>query len=70
MASIMNLPVLYVCENNLFSSHLHISKRQPLSSTARFAHAHNIDYEVVDGNNVVEMYKLLFKKIEIMRNWQ
>ena len=67
MASIMNLPVLYVCENNLFSSHLHISKRQPLSSTARFAHAHNIDYEVVDGNNVVEMYKLLFQKIEIMR---
>ena len=24
MASIMNLPVLYVCENNLFASHLHI----------------------------------------------
>ncbi len=68
MASIMNLPVLYVCENNLFSSHLHISKRQPLSSTSRFAHAHNIDYEVVDGNNVVEIYNLLTKKIDIMRN--
>ena len=39
MASIMNLPVLYVCENNLFSSHLHISLRQPDISTSRFATA-------------------------------
>ena len=68
MASVMSLPVLYVCENNLFSSHLHISKRQPLSSTSRFANAHNIDFKVVDGNNVIEMYSLLKEKVEIIRN--
>jgi TPP-dependent pyruvate/acetoin dehydrogenase alpha subunit len=67
MASSMNLPVLYVCENNLFSSHLHISLRQPANSTARFAHAHCIDYAVVDGNDVASMTKTLAEAVARMR---
>ena len=59
MASIMNLPVLYVCENNLFASHLHIDLRQPSNSTARFAKSHEIANATVDGNDVVGLYKLL-----------
>jgi pyruvate dehydrogenase E1 component alpha subunit len=53
LASVMQLPVLFVVENNLFSSHMHISLRQPSDSVARFADAHCIDAEVVDGNDVV-----------------
>ena len=69
MASIMNLPVLYVCENNLFASHLHIDLRQPSNSTARFAEAHKISNVTVDGNDVVGMYKLLNAEIiEIRQN--
>ncbi|UAJ14227.1 thiamine pyrophosphate-dependent dehydrogenase E1 component subunit alpha [Aquirufa lenticrescens] len=68
MASIMNLPVLYVCENNLFASHLHIDLRQPSNSTSRFARAHHINYSTVDGNDVVGMYKLLKSEIESMRS--
>lgn len=67
MAASMNLPVLYVCENNLFSSHLHISLRQPSNSTARFAQAHCIDYAVVDGNDVASMTKLLESAVKRMR---
>lgn len=67
MASIMNLPVLYVCENNLFSSHLHIDLRQPSNTTARFAKAHQINFATVDGNDVVGMFKLLQKEISSMR---
>lgn len=67
MASIMNLPVLYVCENNLFSSHLHINLRQPSNTTARFAKAHQINFATVDGNDVVGMFKLLQKEISSMR---
>lgn len=67
MASIMNLPVLYVCENNLFSSHLHINLRQPSNTTARFAKAHQINFATVDGNDVVGMYKLLNKQVSSMR---
>jgi len=68
MASVMNLPVLYVCENNLFSSHLHIELRQPSNTTARFADSHKIKYCTVDGNDVVGMYKLLKDEISEMRN--
>lgn len=67
MASIMNLPVLYVCENNLFSSHLHIDLRQPSNTTARFAKAHLMRYATVDGNDVVGMYKLLQTELSLMR---
>lgn len=53
MASVMELPVIFVCENNLYSSHLDIGLRQPADSVARFARASKIESEVVDGNNVV-----------------
>ena len=53
LAAIMKLPVLFVCENNLFASHMHIRLRQVGDSTARFAQAHGIPATVVDGNDVV-----------------
>jgi TPP-dependent pyruvate/acetoin dehydrogenase alpha subunit len=53
LASVMKLPVLFVVENNLFSSHMHISLRQPSDAVARFADAHGIDAEILDGNDVV-----------------
>lgn len=53
LARVMDLPVLFVCENNLYSSHLDIHLRQPSNSTARFAQAHRIPHQVVDGNDVV-----------------
>lgn len=52
LASNLGLPVLFVCENNQFSSHLHISERQQSNETARFAKANNIAYKVVDGNSL------------------
>jgi pyruvate dehydrogenase E1 component alpha subunit len=49
----MKLPVVFVCENNLFSSHLHIALRQPSDRMARYAEAHCIRNWTVDGNDVV-----------------
>lgn len=54
-ARIQSIPVIFVVENNLFASHMHISQRQPKNSTARFAYANDIDYRVVDGNDVIAM---------------
>jgi pyruvate dehydrogenase E1 component alpha subunit len=67
MAAVMSLPVLYVCENNLFSSHLHIDLRQPSNTTARFAQAHQIKFATVDGNDVVGIYRLLAKEMKEIR---
>jgi len=51
-AASMRLPVVFVCENNLFSSHLHISLRQPSDCIARYALAHGMPGSTVDGNDV------------------
>ena len=53
LAAAFGLPVLFVCENNLFSSHLDIELRQPSDRVARFAEAHRMPAVTVDGNDVV-----------------
>jgi TPP-dependent pyruvate/acetoin dehydrogenase alpha subunit len=52
LAATFKVPVIFACENNLFSSHLHISLRQPADCLARYAAAHRVAYEVLDGNDV------------------
>lgn len=53
MAAVMELPILFVAENNLYSSHLDIGLRQAADSVARFAAAAGVPSLVVDGNDVV-----------------
>lgn len=67
LASQLQVPILFVCENNLFSSHMHISQRQPLTSVARFALANDIQCEVIDGNNIVSVEESAKKLIQIAR---
>lgn len=55
LASKLKVPVIFVVENNLFASHLHISQRQPCNSVSRFAAAHNINYHIVDGNDILSV---------------
>ena len=52
LAAAFKLPVLFVCENNLFASHMHISLRQPSDRVSRYGEAHRIPVETVDGNDV------------------
>ena len=56
-AAVYKIPVLFIVENNLFSSHLDIQFRQPSDSVARFADAHRVSNVVVDGNDVVGVAK-------------
>lgn len=63
----MDLPVLFIVENNLFSSHLDIHLRQPSNKMARFAEAHKINHAVVDGNDVCEVARVAQKIIEECR---
>lgn len=63
LARTQNVPVLFVVENNLFASHMHIRLRQPKAATARFAAAHDIPFEIVDGNDVVAVHKAAEKLV-------
>ena len=57
LARVNNLPILFVCENNLFASHMHILERQPTLSTIRYADAHHIPALLVDGNDIASMHE-------------
>lgn len=67
LASIWKLPVFFVCENNMFASHMHISLRQPANGISRYAKAHRIDFEMVDGNDVVAVSRSAAKLISASR---
>jgi pyruvate dehydrogenase E1 component alpha subunit len=67
LASVLGLPIIFVCENNLFSSHLHISLRQPYNSITRYAIAHGISTQLVDGNDVVEISKAMGELVKQAR---
>jgi pyruvate dehydrogenase E1 component alpha subunit len=55
LARMLMAPAIFIVENNLFASHMHISLRQPKEATARFAAVNDIPYEIVDGNDVVKV---------------
>lgn len=67
LAAILKAPVLFVCENNMFSSHLHIDLRQPANSLVRYAAAHCVPFARVDGNDVVEIARVSGEAIDKMR---
>lgn len=52
-ASLHNLPVIFVLENNFYSCFTHIDERQPVRrSFESIARAHDLLYREVDGNNI------------------
>jgi pyruvate dehydrogenase E1 component alpha subunit len=67
LAAVHRLPVLFVCENNLFASHLHISLRQPQDATTRYAEAHRVPAWRVDGNDVVAVSDAVAEAVQAMR---
>jgi pyruvate dehydrogenase E1 component alpha subunit len=52
LASLWNLPVVYVCHNNLYAEHTAFSKMSPVEHVADRAAAYNIPSAVVDGDDV------------------
>jgi len=68
LAKIQKAPMLFVVENNLFASHMHISLRQPSDMISRFAVANDIPYKLVDGNDVVQVAKASKDLIDGLRD--
>ncbi len=57
LARVLPSPTAFIVENNLFSSHMHISLRQPDDSVLRFADANLIKNILIDGNDVLEVFE-------------
>ena len=57
-ASLKNLPVLFVCENNQFSVYSHINKRQsPKRNILKISKAIGINSTYLSGKDVLEIHK-------------
>lgn len=67
-AANFKVPVLFVCENNLYSSHLDIAERQPATRVGRFADANMVPTRTIDGNNVVAVAAAAAELIGAIRN--
>ena len=68
LAKVLKAPVLFVIENNLFASHMHISLRQPSETISRFAEANHIPHKLLDGNDVVAVAQNSKEVIDNIRN--
>ena len=68
LAKVLKAPILFVIENNLFASHMHISLRQPSETVSRFAEANHIPYKLLDGNDVVAVAQNSKEVIDNIRN--
>lgn len=57
-AQLHKLPVVFVCENNLYSVYTHLSLRQPDRPLTDVARAHGMKAVHANGNNVEETFKV------------
>ena len=66
-AMLKKLPVVYICENNFYSVFSHLSKRQAKDDIYRRFEGLSIPGYRVDGNNVIEVYRIAKKAIDNAR---
>jgi pyruvate dehydrogenase E1 component alpha subunit len=67
-ASIWNLPILFVCENNLYAESIPTKKHLNVKDIAVRAKAYNIEGITVDGNDIEDVCSNAKKAIEKLRN--
>lgn len=67
-AALKNLPVLFICENNLYSVYSPLSVRQPKKRNIKnIMKSMGIDSYKCDGNNIDKCFKILKHSIPIVR---
>ena len=69
-ASLKKLPVIFVCENNLYSTHLPIRECRLEKDIFKIGIPFGIISFQVDGNNVLSVYEIAKKAINICRKNQ
>jgi pyruvate dehydrogenase E1 component alpha subunit len=67
MASIWKLPVIFVCENNLYAMGTRQSRVMAIENVADRAVAYGIPGVVVDGNDVLAVYEATQRAVERAR---
>ncbi len=66
-AMLKKLPAVFICENNFYSTHMHITKIQSNTGIAKRAESFGIPASTIDGNNIVEVYRAAGEAVERAR---
>ncbi|MDP9114279.1 MAG: thiamine pyrophosphate-dependent dehydrogenase E1 component subunit alpha [Acidobacteriota bacterium] len=67
LAALYRLPLILICENNLYASHLHWSERRVADNFYRAGEFHSVPGERVDGNDVEAVYHAARSAVERAR---
>ena len=68
MAAVWDIPVVFVCENNLYATEMPFSKATKNTNVASRAAAYGMTGVQLDGNNVLEVYQKAGEAIEKARS--
>ncbi|SFH59170.1 pyruvate dehydrogenase E1 component alpha subunit [Tindallia magadiensis] len=68
LASVWDLPVVFVCENNMYGISLSQEKHQKIKDVSDRAVAYGIPGVTVDGNDVVAVYEAIKEAVKRARN--
>lgn len=66
-AKLLDLPLIYVCENNLYHQYAHYSYSCPHEDIASAAAAYGIHAVTVDGQDVVQVYNVAKEAVDRAR---
>jgi TPP-dependent pyruvate/acetoin dehydrogenase alpha subunit len=67
LAGLKKLPVIFICENNLYSTHMHTSMMLSETEIYKKAKLFKMPGVRIDGNNVVKVFKETKKAVENAR---
>ena len=67
LASIWKLPVVFVCENNLYAITVSCARSTSVKDIADRAKGYGMPGVIVDGNNVEEVYRVTKKAVDYAR---
>jgi len=66
-AALKRLPIVFVCENNMYSTHMPIGECRPDIPIVEIGKPFGIASYQVDGNDVLEVYETAKKAVEVCR---
>jgi len=68
LASLWKLPIIFLCENNLYAQSNHMLKHMNIENISDRSKAYNIQGIIIDGMNVLNVYKKMNTIIKDVRN--
>ena len=66
-ASLKKLPIIFICENNSYAIHTHLSQRHANPNIWERVRSYGIPAQRIDGNNIFKIYKQVSKAVKTLR---